>query len=57
VWPTGLLFANQQQIKYFVTAAGLKETAQNVWNVAALWLVVVLAGTALAAEARQKTPS
>ncbi|HIG25570.1 MAG TPA: hypothetical protein EYG34_04235 [Acidimicrobiia bacterium] len=32
-------------------------TAQNVWNVTALWLVVVLAGTVLATEARQKTPS
>ena len=32
-------------------------TAQDAWNVAVLWLVVVLAGTVLIAEVRRKEPS
>ncbi len=32
-------------------------TAEDAWNVAVLWLVVVLAGAVLAAEVKQKEPS
>ena len=32
-------------------------TAEDAWNVAVLWLVVVLAGAVLAAEVKRKEPS